>query len=372
MKIKLNSKELLERLQYLFGVVSANNAMPILESFLFEVSNQELKITASDLDNTIIATMPVSCSGECALAIPSKVLIEILKALPQQPIEMNVMKNNTVEIVSASGNYSVAYNDADNFPRPKLLENPATIEINSKALVNAIGKTLFAVGNDMLRPVLTGVLFQFTTEGVTFVATDAHRMSKYSRNDVRSAENVDFIVPKKPLSIMKTILGNSDVSVEIQYNINNLSFKIEGYELLARLIEGKFPNYDAVIPKDNPNQFVISRTELIGSLNRVSIFSNKTTHEVAVNRTGTELEIKAEDADYSTNGKEKLQCEPIGEDIQIGFNARFLNEVLNNIDSENVKLETSAPNRAGVIRPEDGLEEGEDILMLVMPVMLKK
>jgi len=370
MKIKLDSKELLERLQYLSGVVLSNNTMPILDNFLFEFGGKKLIVTASDLDNTMISKMDIESECEGSIAIPSKMLLEILKLLPQQPIELNIQENNLIEIVSSSGNYSISYQDGKEFPKSTELQNPASFTLATDTLQTAITKTVFACGSDDLRPVMSGVLFQLQKDRINFVATDAHRLAKYTRKDISSETEIDFIVPKKPLGILKSILGSTpELEVTIEYNQNNASFKFGDYELKSRLIDAKYPNYEAVIPKENPNQFTIDTKVLISSLKRVSIFSNKTTHQVAVKRIGTALNITAEDKDYSTNGTETLQCEPVGGDIAIGFNARFLSEVLNYIDDTEVRIETSAPNRAGIVRPVSE-DENEELLMLVMPVML--
>lgn len=370
MKIQLNSKELLERLQYLSGVVLSTNAMPILDNFLFEVEGTELKITASDLDNTMIAKMPITGDYQGSIAIPSKMLLDILKLLPSQPIEIDVQENSQVEIISISGNYSVAYYDGAEFPKTVELEEPVSISISTDALERAINKTLFACGNDDLRPVMNGVFFQLKTDSITFVSTDAHRLAKYKRTDFNSSVEVDFIVPKKPLGVIKGLLGStSEKELEIQYNETNVAFVFGDYQLKARLVNGKYPNYEGVIPKENPNQFSINTSELVSSLKRVSIFSDRTTRQISVKRAGNKLIIAAEDKNYSSNGSETLTCEPIGNDISIGFNARFLAEALSNIDDTEVLIETSAPNRAGIIRPLTG-KENEELLMLVMPVML--
>jgi len=300
MKIKLNSKELHEKLQYLSTVVNSTNTMPILDNFLFEVEGTELKITASDLDNTMIAKMPVESQADCKLAIPSRMLLDILKLLPSQPIELISSDNNQIEIISASGNYSVAYYDGAEFPRSKEINNPDSITIPTAILDKAIKKTLFACGSDDLRPVMSAVLFQLKSTSITFAATDSHRLVKYSRTDFTSETDVDFVVPKKPLGILKGILGNiSDENVQISYNENNASFTFGVYELKVRLVDGKYPNYEAVIPKNNPNSLTIDTAQLIGSLKRVSIFSNKTTHQIALKTKGNSLNITAERIIYN-------------------------------------------------------------------------
>ena len=237
-------------------------------------------------------------------------------------------------------------------------------------IATAISKTIFAAGNDDLRPVMSGVFFQFSTEGLTFVATDAHKLVKYTREDVTASQVAEFIMPKKPLNLLKGILAASEEDVIIEYNDSNAKFTFENSELICRLIDGKYPNYEAVIPKENPNKLVIDRTQFLNSVRRVSIFSNKTTHQIRLKIAGAELNISAEDVDYSNKAEERLTCDYQGDDMQIGFNSRFLTEMLNNLSSDNVQLEMSMPNRAGILTPVDGLDDGEHVTMLVMPVML--
>ncbi|GAL73006.1 DNA polymerase III beta subunit [Jejuia pallidilutea] len=237
-------------------------------------------------------------------------------------------------------------------------------------LANAISKTIFAAGNDDLRPVMSGVFFQFSTEGLTFVATDAHKLVKYTREDVNASQVAEFIMPKKPLNLLKGILAGSEDEVAIEYNDSNAKFTFDNSVLICRLIDGKYPNYEAVIPKENPNKLSIDRTQFLNSVRRVSIFSNKTTHQIRLKIAGAELNISAEDVDYSNKAEERLTCDYQGDDMQIGFNSRFLTEMLNNLSSDDVQLEMSMPNRAGILTPVDGLDEGEHITMLVMPVML--
>ncbi len=372
MKIVLNSKTLLEKLQYQSGILATSSTLPILENFLFQTEAGKLKITGSDLDNTISTTLDFETefTGEINIAVHGKMFIEILKAFPHQPLTFNVLDNNTVEIVSASGNYAVAYVSGDEYPKPKAIETPSSVSIGSKVLAKAISKTVFATGTDDLRPVMTGVLFQMSPSGTNFVATDAHKLVKYSRKDITAAESVDFIMPKKPLNLLKGILSTMEAEVTIEYNESNAKFIFDDYVMTCRLIDGKYPNYEAVIPKQNPNKMIIERSSFLNSVKCVSLFSNKNTHQVCLKISGTELNLSAEDADYSNKADERLTCNFEGNDMKIGFNARFLSDMLSNLNSEQIQLEMSETNRAGIITSIDGLSEGEEILMLVMPVQL--
>jgi DNA polymerase-3 subunit beta len=217
---------------------------------------------------------------------------------------------------------------------------------------------------------MSGVFFQFSTEGLTFVATDAHKLVKYERKDAKASEVAEFIMPKKPLNLLKGILAGSEEEVLVEYNDSNAKFSFDNAVLICRLIDGKYPNYEAVIPKENPNKLIISRNQFLSSVRRVSIFSNKTTHQIRLRMAGAELNISAEDIDYSNKAEERLTCSYQGDDMQIGFNSRFLVEMLGNLSAEEVSLEMSLPNRAGILTPIDGLDEGEQVTMLVMPVML--
>jgi DNA polymerase-3 subunit beta len=370
MKFIVSSTYLLKQLQVLGGVINSSNTLPILDNFLFELDHTKLTVSASDLETTMASTLDVESDSEGSVAIPARLLLDTLKTFPEQPLTFVVEDNNTVEISSNHGKYALAYADGNEFPKAVGLEDPSKTVITGDILATAISKTIFAAGNDDLRPVMSGVFFQFSTEGLTFVATDAHKLVKYTREDVKATQVAEFIMPKKPLNLLKGILATSEDDVTIEYNESNAKFTFENSELICRLIDGKYPNYEAVIPKENPNKLVISRNQFLNSVRRVSIFSNKTTHQIRLKIAGAELNISAEDIDYSNKAEERLTCDYQGDDMQIGFNSRFLTEMLNNLSSDDVQLEMSMPNRAGILTPIDGLDEGEQVTMLVMPVML--
>ncbi|MFP9098324.1 DNA polymerase III subunit beta [Flavobacterium sp. RHBU_24] len=370
MKFIVSSTYLLKQLQVLSGVINSSNTLPILDNFLFELNNTELKVSASDLETTMSATLTIDSDSVGSVAVPAKLLLETLKTFPDQPLTFTVEDNNTVEISSNSGKYALAYSSGDEFPKAVQLDDPSSTIVPAEVLATAISKTIFAAGNDDLRPVMSGVFFQFSPQGLTFVATDAHKLVKYARTDVTASQVADFIMPKKPLNILKGILATSNSEVSIEYNDANATFSFDNYVLTCRLIDGKYPNYEAVIPKENPNKLLISRSQFFSSVRRVAIFSNKTTHQIRLKIAGTELNISAEDIDYSNKAEERLTCDYQGDDMQIGFNSRFLTEMLTNLQSDEIQLEMSLPNRAGILTPVDGLDEGETVTMLVMPVML--
>ena len=370
MKFIASSSQLLKQLQILGGVINNNNTLPILDNFLFELKQNELTISASDLETTITSTIDVESDSSGSVAISARLLLDTLKTFPNQPLTFKTEDNNTIEISSEQGKYDMAYFSGDEFPKTISLDNPNSTIIPSGVLGTAISKTIFATGNDDLRPVMSGVFFQFSSENLTFVATDAHKLVKYTRTDINATEAAEFIMPKKPLNLLKGILGNNETDVTIEYNNTNAKFVFDNIVLICRLIDGKYPNYDAVIPKENPNKLSVDRASFLNSTKRVSIFSSKTTHQIRLKMAGTELNISAEDIDYANKADERLNCDYQGDDMQIGFNSRFLTEMLSNLTSEEVLIEMSLPNRAGILTPVDGNEVGEEITMLVMPVML--
>ena len=370
MKFIVSSALLLKELQKLGGIINNTNTLPILDNFLFEVNKNNLIITASDLETTFSSIINIESELDSMVALPARLLLDTLKTFPEQPLTFLKTEKNTVEISTNNGKYAVAYVGGEEFPKAPQVIDSKTIQIKSNTLHTAINSTLFASGNDDLRPVMSGVFFQFSSEALTFVATDAHKLVKYSRTDIKAEETAEFIMPKKPLQLLKAILQGSEEDVSIEYNDTNAQFRFGDSSLTCRLIDGKYPNYEAVIPKENPNQMQINRVNFLNSVKRVSIFSNKTTYQIRLNIAGTALQISAEDFDYSNSAEERIDCEYQGEDIKIGFNSRFLIEMLNGLDCNNVKLSMSLPNRAGLLTPLDNTEEGESVTMLVMPVML--
>ena len=372
MRFIVSSEALLKELQILGGILNNTNTLPILDNFLFHLNGNQLILMASDLETSMSATIKVESQDNGMIAIPARLILDTLKTFPEQPLTFIKTENNTLEISANNGKYAVAYQNGEDFPRAAQVKDPIKIKINAQILSAAINSTLFASGNDDLRPVMSGVFFQFNTTELTFVATDAHKLVKYTRSDIKADKNAEFIMPKKPLQLLKGILQGIDEDVIIEYNETNAEFSFGSVRMTCRLIEGKYPNYEAVIPKENPNVMQIARAEFLNSVRRVSIFSNKTTHQIRLKLAGAELNVSAEDFDYSNKAEERLGCEYLGDNLQIGFNSRFLIEMLNNINCNEIKLSMSLPNRAGIITPLDQIDEGEDITMLVMPVMLNE
>lgn len=374
MKFIISSSLLLKNLQAILGVINSNNTLPILDDFLFELKEDALTITSSDLETTMSVTVnPDKAEEDGSVAIPAKILVDTLKTFPEIPLSFSINESTLiVEISAGEGKYKLACHKADEYPRTPSLEETTSVEMASMTLANAINKTIFATGNDELRMVLSGVFCEISQEDTTFVATDAHKLVRYKRTDSTATESASFILPKKPLNLLKNLLASQDTPVKLEYNRTNAFFSFSNISLICRLIEGKYPNYDAVIPTNNPNKLVVDRIALLTSIRRVSIFANQSTHQIRFKISGKELVLSAEDTDFSNEAKERLTCNYEGEDIEIGFNSKFMAEMLNNIETDEVMVEMSAPNRAGILLPVNSENKDEDILMLVMPVMLNK
>ena len=372
MNFVVSSSSLLKHLQSISGVLSTSNSLPILDNFLFEIEDGLLKVSASDLETTMRTTLEVEAKESGKIAVPAKLLLDVLKNLPDQPCTFLVDKTNySVEIAYDNGKSKMVGYNGEEYPRTPGIENANTIKVSGDIISKAINKTIFASGNDELRPVMSGVFCQFTPTDITFVATDAHKLVRYRRTDSQATGSSSFILPKKPLNLLKSNLNGSE-EVQIEYNESNAVFTFNDIVLVCRLIDGKYPNYEAVIPKENPNVLTIDRLQFLGSLKRVSIFSNKTTHQVKLRLIGSELSLFAEDVDFSNEASERLTCNFDGDDLEIGFNSRFLVEMLASIDTETIKLAMSEPSRAGLLMPVSGENDKEDILMLVMPVMINR
>ncbi len=375
MKFILSSLKLLKSLQALGGVISSNNTLPILDDFLFRLSEEGLTITASDLETTMVISLkPDMAEGTGEVTIPARILLDTMKTFPEIPVTFNVNKETlAVELTAGEGRYKLSGHKSDEFPQSPTLVDPNQMELAAEVLANGFEKTIFATGNDELRPVMSGVLIEMSADYLTFVATDAHKLVRYRRLDVHAEQNAAFILPKKPINQLKNLLANkNDEKVLLQFNQTNASFTFDNVKLICRLIEGRYPNYEAVIPTTNPNKLSIDRLSLLSSIKRVAIFSSKATHQVRFKIAGQELVLSAEDLDYYNEAKERLTCSYEGDDMEIGFNSRFFQEMLVNLSNDDVRLEMSAPNRAGILYPVDNENENEDILMLIMPVMLNQ
>jgi len=373
MKFIISSTALLKSLQTISGVLSSSSTLPILENFLFELEEGKLKLTASDLETTISVTVePDKADDSGAIAVPARRLLDITKTFPELPVTI-ISDNDTlnIEILAGEGRFKMVGQNAEEFPKVPELDEVKEVKLNGGLLVKAFNNTLFATGNDELRPMMSGVYCEINEENIVFVATDAHKLVRYSRNDIKSDFSDSLILPKKTLNLARQIIPEDEEEVvDMKFNKSYAVFSFEDIVMVCRLVEGKYPNYEAVIPKENPFTLTIGRQDLLNALRRVSIFGSKSTHQVRFKISGQELVLSAKDIDYSSEAKERLSCSYEGEDIEIGFNSKFMQEMLSVLTCENIVLKMSAPNRSGIISPEKNDNEHEDILMLIMPVML--
>ena len=370
MRFIVSSSYLLKKLQIIGGVINSNNTMSILENFLFELSENKLTVSASDLETTIKGVIEVESTDTASIVVPYKILIDTLKTFTEQALTFIINDNNTIDIVSNNGKYTHAYLDSQEFPTVVEIENANRVTLMGDILATAIQSTFFATGNDDLRPIMNGVFFNFTEEALIFAATDAHKLVKYERQDIKSEQPASFVIPKKPLNLLKGILSGSETEVTIEYNESNAKFSFDQLDYVCRLIDGTYPNYEAVIPRENPNKLIVNRTLLLNSTKRISNFASKATHQMRVKITGNSLQIFAEDIEYNNRANETIPCNYEGDDMEIGFNSKFFMEMLSNLSSDDILLEMSYSNRPGILTPADGLDEGEKIYMLVMPTML--
>jgi len=371
MKFIVSSSALLKQLQHISGVINANTVLPILEDFLFEVEKNKLSVVATDLETVMRIQMDIEAKDSGKVCIPAKILLDSLKNIPDQPLTFNIDKNFGIELTSDNGKYKVMGENPDNFPKEPSADDTTSFKATSSALITAINKTLFAVSNDDLRPAMTGVFFELDKKGMQCVATDAHRLVKYKRTDVSCPKSDNFIVPKKPLTLLKSALPANDDEISISYNSNHFFVKHGTTQMSCRLIDARFPDYKVVIPSDNPYKLVVNKNDFQGALRRVAIFSNKSTNQVVLSIAGSELELTAQDVDFSFEGDERMKCRYDGEDLAIAFNAKFLIEMLNAADSDDIKIELSTPTKAGIIKPTEQ-EDNEELMMLVMPLMLNQ
>jgi DNA polymerase-3 subunit beta len=369
MKFIVSSAALLKQLQQISGVINSNTVLPILEDFLFEIDKNRLTVIGTDLETVMKVHLDVEAKESGKVCIPAKILLDSLKNISDQPLAFHIDKKYGIEITSDNGKYKIAGENPDNFPKEPASGNSQSFTMSSSALVTAINKTIYAVSGDDLRPAMTGVYFELDKKTINFVATDSHRLVRYTRKDVQCPQKDSFIVPRKPLNLLKSALPDNDDQLTLSYNTNHLFVQHGSTELVCRLIDARFPDYRVVIPTDNPYRLIVGKQDFQSALRRVSIFSNKSTNQIALNIQGNELQITGQDVDFSNEGSERMGCQYEGEDLQIAFNAKFLIEMLNAADTPDVLLELGASSRAGLVRPTEEPAE-EELLMLVMPLML--
>ena len=374
MKFIVSSSELLSHLQSVSKAISGKSTIPILDSFLIDLKSGELTITASDLESTLITKLSLENSdGDGKVALEAKRLLDILKEFPEQPLTFEIdMENLAVTILSENGKFSIVGSPADEYPQFPELTKDATTKflINADILENGISKTVFATANDELRPVMNGIYFSMTDKNITFVASDSHKLVRYRRTDAKAEGDSSFILPKKPANLLKGLLSGIDEGVTVEFDEKNAVFTFMGFKLICRLTEGKFPNYESVIPTENPNKLIINRTDLNNTVKRVSVFSNQASNLIKLHLSANEITISAQDIDFSISAHERLACQYDGDDMEIGFKSVFLAEIISNMGSQEVVFEMSDPSKAGIMLPFESDSEHEDVLMLLMPMMI--
>lgn len=372
MEFVVSSSLLSKQLTALNGVIVSNPIVPILENFLFEISDNKLKITASNLQTSIITEIDIAAQGNAtSIAVPARILLDTLKNLPEQPITFTIDQGAySIKLSSDNGQYSLAGENATDFPQVATVAQNVSVYITAAVLKKAIQQTIIAASHDELRPAMNGVYMDFSEAGFQFVATDGHRLVRYIRTDVHAISQQPFIIPRKTLILLNGLLPNDDQEIQLIFDASNVYFDLGKISMVSRLIDERYPDYENVIPKDNPNQLFINRAALLSSLKRIAIYANRTTHQVKLVLGEHVLQVLAEDLDFANKANEQLPCEYKGNKLEIGFNAKFFIEILNSLVAEEIVIHFSEPNRAAVIVPQEKQAE-EDLLLLIMPVILQ-
>jgi len=374
MKFVISSSELLSHLLAISRVISSKNTLPILDNFLFRLEGNDLEITASDLETTLTTKLSVENASESgSIALPARILTDTLKEFAEQPLTFDInMDTMAVVIISENGQFNIMGQKGLDYPQVPALkeEKKASLQMNPEVLLQGIAKTLFATADDELRPVMNGIFMELSPDNINFVASDAHKLVRYGRSDAKAENEASFILPKKPASLLKSILPREENQVKIEFDDKNAFFTLSDFKLVCRLVEGNYPSYNSVIPKDNPHKLTIDRIELYNSLKRISVFSNQASNLVKLQLAGNQITISAQDIDFSISAHERLNCQYDGEDMEIGFKSVFLIEILANLSSQEVLIELSDPSRAGIMLPLEKENEDEDVLMLLMPMMI--
>ena len=374
MNFIVSSTALLSHLQSIGRVINSKSSLPILENFLLKVQGNTLSLTASDLETTLVTSLEVeNASGDICLAVNAKLLMDSLKEFAEQPLQFDIDEGNLAVVVkTANGNYNFIGLRGDEYPElPVLGDEAQTLTMPVEVLANGVSKAVFATADDDLRPTMTGIFFDIKPEDVTFVATDAHKLVRLKNMAVKSGVDASFILPKKPAGLLKAVIAKEVGDVEISFDQKNIAFRLPSYTMVCRQIEGRFPNYNGVIPQNNPYRLIIDRVSLMNAAKRVFAFSNQGTGLIKLAISNNQLVVSAQDIDFSTSAEETLVCQYDGNEITIGFKASFLIDILNNMNSSDVIMALADPSRAGVILPFEN-EADEDLLMLLMPMLLSE
>lgn len=372
MRFTLSSSALNSRLQALAKVINSKNSLPILDCFLFEVAGNQLKVTASDSENVMTSTIVLDeNNGDGRFAVPNRTILDAVKELPEQPLTFDVdTEKFTIKILYQNGLYNFAAQNGEEYPRAQAISDGATsIVVSGSVLNDNITRSLFATAQDELRPVMNGVYFDLTPDALSIVASDGHKLVRNKNFNIKSEESASFILPKKPATLLKNVLGKESGDVVVKFDDRSAEIEYGEGKLSCRLIEGRYPNYNSVIPQNNTNHLTIDRRALIGALRRVLPFASESSQLVRLHLEAGKLELESKDVDFATSARENITCDYSGLTMDIGFKGSSLTEILNNLSSDEVTIQLADPSRAGVIVPAQQ-PEGEDILMLIMPMLL--
>ena len=373
MKFVISSSALLSLLQTTGKVISNKNTLPILDYFLLELKDGQLKVTASDLETTLVGTIGVdSVEKEGLIAAPAKLMLDSLKEFSEQPLTIEANESTwEIKVSWKSGSLALPGTSGLSYPAiPELNEERKEFTFEVETLQNGVNKTLFATADDELRPVMNGIYINMDAEGFTFVATDAHKLVKYTDESSAGGLTASFILPKKPANLLRSVLPKEEEPIQVAFDAKNVSFRLKSHLLICRLIEGNYPNYNAVIPTANPNKVIVDRVELLNAIKRVAVCSNQSTNLIKLDIASSMINLTAQDLDFSVSANESLPCNYDGDPIVIGFKSTFLVEILSNIETPSVQVELADSTRAGVFKPVYDDKQTSTTLMLLMPMMI--
>jgi len=372
MKFIASSSALLSHLQAISRVINSKNTLPILDCFLLKIEGKKLTATASDTETTLVTNFDlIDSEGDGSFAIPSKTLLDSLRELSEQPLTIDIDENSLeVTIYYQNGKYKFIAQNGDEFPKMKELKDTSSnLEIPASVLLNGINSTLFASADDELRPVMNGVVLDISPENVTFVASDSHKLVRLTNTSVHGDQKAMLIIPKKPANLLRVILPKETGQVIVSFDDSNIVFRLSSYTIFCRLVEGRFPNYNVVIPQNNPYKVLVDRVSFLNTLKRVAIFANQASSLVKMIISNNHIELTTQDIDFSTSAEETISCQYEGERITIGFKAQFIIDIVSNLNTQEIVLELADPSRAGLFLPLQN-EENQDLLMLLMPMLL--
>lgn len=372
MRFTLSSTALSSKLSALSRVINSKNALPILGDFVFEISDNILHLTASDSENVMKTQLELTESdGSCRFAIGNALLLDAVKGISEQPITFDVnQEQNLVKISYQNGLFSLPIENADEFPMAQPISDYAnSITMSNLTLAENINRSIFATAQDELRPVMNGIYFDLTPDCLAVVASDGHKLVRNKVFTIKSEQPASFILPKKPANLLKNLLGKDGGDVIIRFDERNAEINYGDGILQCRLIEGRFPNYNSVIPQNNPNELRVDRLGLLAALRRVQPFANGSSNLIRFHVEGTTLQLDAEDYDFSRTATERMTCEYNGKPMSIGFKGSSFIEILSNFDCQEVIIQLADPSRAGLVIPSEQ-PENQDVLMLMMPMLI--